>query len=169
MSSIRFEALKAASSRKPVHVEEMEKKSIIVEKSENGIKLYLEGIEKSELLPNEYSLDDLANKIASLLTTLEKPKSNVEIDLKAGIIKKDGKEKRLLAKEIKILSFFYEHQNEIISREKLLSELWTKNQKETTRTLDVHISRLRQKLGNLGDAQQVIQTVRGIGYKFIAP
>lgn len=147
----------------------MEKKSIIVEKSENGIKLYLEGIEKSELLPNEYSLDDLANKIASLLTTFEKPKSNVEIDLKAGIIKKDGKEKRLLAKEIKILSFFYEHQNEIISREKLLSELWTKNQKETTRTLDVHISRLRQKLGNLGDAQQVIQTVRGIGYKFIAP
>jgi len=147
----------------------MEKKSIIVEKSENGIKLYLEGIEKSELLPNEYSLDDLANKIASLLTTLEKPKSNVEIDLKAGIIKKDGKEKRLLAKEIKILSFFYEHQNEIISREKLLSELWTKNQKETTRTLDVHISRLRQKLGNLGDAQQVIQTVRVIGYKFIAP
>ena len=67
------------------------------------------------------------------------------------------------------MSFFYEHQNEIISREKLLSELWTKNQKETTRTLDVHISRLRQKLGNLGDAQQVIQTVRGIGYKFIAP
>ena len=147
----------------------MEKKSIIVEKSESGIKLYLEGIEKSELLPNDYSLDDLANKIALLLTTFEKPKSNVEIDLKAGIIKKNGEEQRLLAKEIKILSFFYEHQNEIISREKLLSELWTKNQKETTRTLDVHISRLRQKLGNLGDAQQVIQTVRGIGYKFIAP
>jgi DNA-binding response OmpR family regulator len=147
----------------------MEKKSIIVEKSESGIKLYLEGIEKSELLPNDYSLDDLANKIALLLTTFEKPKSNVEIDLKAGIIRKNGEEQRLLAKEIKILSFFYEHQNEIISREKLLSELWTKNQKETTRTLDVHISRLRQKLGNLGDAQQVIQTVRGIGYKFIAP
>lgn len=147
----------------------MEKKSIIVEKSENGIKLYLEGIEKSELLPNDYSLDDLANKIALLLTTFEKPKSNVEIDLKAGIIRKNGEEQRLLAKEIKILSFFYEHQNEIISREKLLSELWSKNQKETTRTLDVHISRLRQKLGNLGDAQQVIQTVRGIGYKFIAP
>ena len=147
----------------------MEKKSIIVEKSESGIKLYLEGIEKSELLPNDYSLDDLANKIALLLTTFEKPKSNVEIDLKAGIIRKNGEEQRLLAKEIKILSFFYEHQNEIISREKLLSELWSKNQKETTRTLDVHISRLRQKLGNLGDAQQVIQTVRGIGYKFIAP
>lgn len=44
-----------------------------------------------------------------------------------------------------------------------------KNNKETTRTLDVHISRLRQKLGEVGDAQQVIQTVRGIGYKFIEP
>ena len=74
-----------------------------------------------------------------------------------------------MAKEIKILKYFYKHSNEIVSREQLLTEVWTKNNKETTRTLDVHISRLRQKLGEIGDAQQVIQTVRGIGYKFIEP
>lgn len=146
----------------------MEKKIINVEMSESGIKLFLEGIAESEFLPQGYSLEDLATKMADLLCG-KQINRNLEIDLKAGVIKLDGKESRLLAKEIKILKFFYKHPNEIISREQLLKEVWTKSQKETTRTLDVHISRLRQKLGELGDAQQVIQTVRGIGYKFIKP
>lgn len=147
----------------------MERKNIIVEFSEQGLTLNLEGMDKSELLPNGYSIDDLAEKISYLMEKAKKEKSKIEIDLKSGVIKKEGKEERLLAKEIKILSFFYSHKNEIVSREQLLSELWANSKKETTRTLDVHISRLRQKLGELGDAQQVIQTVRGIGYKFIEP
>ena len=137
--------------------------------SENGVKLSLVGLDKSEILPKDYSLDDLAEKITKLLNESKNCKRNLEIDLKAGVIKQGGQEIRLLAKEIKILKYFYKHSNEIVSREQLLSEVWTKNNKETTRTLDVHISRLRQKLGEVGDAQQVIQTVRGIGYKFIEP
>lgn len=147
----------------------MEQKSINVDFSENGVKLSLAGLDKSEILPKDYSLDDLAEKITKLLNESKNCKRNLEIDLKAGVIKQGGQEIRLLAKEIKILKYFYKHSNEIISREQLLSEVWTKNNKETTRTLDVHISRLRQKLGEVGDAQQVIQTVRGIGYKFIEP
>lgn len=147
----------------------MEQKSINVDFSENRVKLSLVGLDKSEILPKDYTLDDLAEKITKLLDESRNPKRNLEIDLKAGVIKQGGQEIRLLAKEIKILKYFYKHSNEIISREQLLSEVWTKNNKETTRTLDVHISRLRQKLGEVGDAQQVIQTVRGIGYKFIEP
>lgn len=147
----------------------MEQKSINVDFSESGVKLSLVGLDKSEILPKDYSLDDLAEKITKLLNESKNCKRNLEIDLKAGVIKQGGQEIRLLAKEIKILKYFYKHSNEIISREQLLSEVWTKNNKETTRTLDVHISRLRQKLGEVGDAQQVIQTVRGIGYKFIEP
>ncbi|MBQ4555617.1 MAG: winged helix-turn-helix domain-containing protein [Spirochaetaceae bacterium] len=147
----------------------MEQKSINVDFSENGVKLSLVGLDKSEILPKDYSLDDLAEKITKLLNESKNCKRNLEIDLKAGVIKQGGQEIRLLAKEIKILKYFYKHSNEIVSREQLLSEVWTKNNKETTRTLDVHISRLRQKLGEVGDAQQVIQTVRGIGYKFIEP
>ena len=104
-----------------------------------------------------------------MLKSSSRGKRNLEIDLKAGVIKQYGNEIRLLAKEIRILKYFYQHSNEIVSREQLLNDVWTKNTKETTRTLDVHISRLRQKLGEIGDAQQVIQTVRGIGYKFIEP
>ena len=147
----------------------MEQKSINVDFSENGVKLSLVGLDKSEILPKDYSLDDLAEKITKLLNESKNCKRNLEIDLKAGVIKQGGQEIRLLAKEIKILKYFYKHSNEIVSREQLLSEVWTKNNKETTRTLDVHISRLRQKLGEVGDAQQVIQTVRGIGYNFIEP
>ncbi|MBO5401045.1 MAG: winged helix-turn-helix domain-containing protein [Spirochaetaceae bacterium] len=147
----------------------MEQKSINVDFSESGVKLSLVGLDKSEILPKDYSLDDLAEKITKLLNESKNCKRNLEIDLKAGVIKQGGQEIRLLAKEIKILKYFYKHSNEIVSREQLLSEVWTKNNKETTRTLDVHISRLRQKLGEVGDAQQVIQTVRGIGYKFIEP
>lgn len=147
----------------------MEKKLISIELLENGVSLSLEGLDESEILPNGYSLDDLAQKIAEILDDSNCKKRNVEIDLKSGVIRHNGKEKRLLAKEIKILTYFYEHKNEIVSREQLLSSIWTKNNKENTRTLDVHVSRLRQKLGEVGDAQQVIQTVRGIGYKFIAP
>jgi len=147
----------------------MEQKSINVDFSENGVKLSLVGLDKSEILPKDYSLGDLAEKITKLLNESKNCKRNLEIDLKAGVIKQGGQEIRLLAKEIKILKYFYKHSNEIVSREQLLSEVWTKNNKETTRTLDVHISRLRQKLGEVGDAQQVIQTVRGIGYKFIEP
>ena len=147
----------------------MEQKSINLDFSENRVKLSLVGLDKSEILPKDYTLDDLAEKITKLLEESRNPKRNLEIDLKAGVIKQGGQEIRLLAKEIKILKYFYKHSNEIISREQLLSEVWTKNNKETTRTLDVHISRLRQKLGEVGDAQQVIQTVRGIGYKFIEP
>ena len=147
----------------------MEQKSINVDFSESGVKLSLVGLDKSEILPKDYSLDDLAEKITKLLNESKNCKRNLEIDLKAGVIKQGGQEIRLLAKEIKILKYFYKHSNEIVSREQLLSEVWTKNNKKTTRTLDVHISRLRQKLGEVGDAQQVIQTVRGIGYKFIEP
>lgn len=147
----------------------MEQKSINVDFSESGVKLSLVGLDKSEILPKDYSLDDLAEKITKILNESKNCKRNLEIDLKAGVIKQGGQEIRLLAKEIKILKYFYKHSNEIVSREQLLSEVWTKNNKETTRTLDVHISRLRQKLGEVGDAQQVIQTVRGIGYKFIEP
>lgn len=147
----------------------MEQKSINVDFLESGVKLSLVGLDKSEILPKDYSLDDLAEKITKLLNESKNCKRNLEIDLKAGVIKQGGQEIRLLAKEIKILKYFYKHSNEIVSREQLLSEVWTKNNKETTRTLDVHISRLRQKLGEVGDAQQVIQTVRGIGYKFIEP
>lgn len=70
----------------------MEQKSINVDFSENGVKLSLVGLDKSEILPKDYSLDDLAEKITKLLNESKNCKRNLEIDLKAGVIKQGGQE-----------------------------------------------------------------------------
>ena len=49
------------------------------------------------------------------------------------------------------------------SRDQLLSEVWGYNAEVTTRTVDTHIKRLREKLGSMG---RYVQTIRGVGYKF---
>lgn len=147
----------------------MEKKCIWVERIEGEIHLTLEGVKESEILHFGYTIDDVAERITKLLRLSERPELNVSIDLKAGVIRHDATEVPLLAKEIMILRYFYKHPGEIISRKQLFEEIWHNEFSVNTRTLDVHISRLRQKLGDVEDAQSCIQTVRGIGYKFIAP
>jgi two-component system alkaline phosphatase synthesis response regulator PhoP len=59
------------------------------------------------------------------------------------------------------------NQNKIINREELMMEVWGYNADVNTRTLDMHIVRLRKKIENNADSPQYLQTVRGIGYKFV--
>lgn len=145
--------------------------TIIVRNTENGVELINNDKALTEILDVNFTLDDLAEKITKLLNSslTNSKKSNVKIDLKAGIVTCNGVEKTLLAKEIKLLDFFSKHAGEIISRETLLNSVWNTKSYDETRTLDVHISRLRKKIGDVDDAPQIIQTVRGIGYKYIAP
>ncbi len=101
--------------------------------------------------------------------TTVKENASLIIDLKRGYISNHGTEYPLLAQEIKLLDYLYRHQGEIISRESLLNSVWGYEGDISTRTVDVHIARIRQKLGDIGDVPKYIQTVRGIGYKFFAP
>ena len=126
----------------------------------------------SSFLPANYSIDDLASKIALLIKNVnvaKSTKSKLTIDLVKEIIVADGKIIPLLAKEIKLLRYFSENVGRIISREELLENVWKRERDSTTRTLDVHISRLRQKMGDMSDAPSVIQTIHGKGYKFVPP
>ncbi|MGL4983057.1 MAG: response regulator transcription factor [Treponemataceae bacterium] len=95
--------------------------------------------------------------------------SDVKIDLKRGFVTVKGTEIALLAQEIKLLEFFYSNEGDIVSREQLLQAVWGYEGVVSTRTIDVHVARLRQKLGDVGDVPKYIQTVRGVGYKFISP
>lgn len=70
----------------------------------------------------------------------------------------------LTRKEYDLLALLVEHAGEIIPREALLMRVWGYNSEIRTRTLDVHIRRLRKKLG--GYAEQYIETIFGIGYRF---
>lgn len=71
----------------------------------------------------------------------------------------------LNATEYQLLCYLVEHKGSIITREKLLDEVWGYETQVTTRTVDVHIARLRQKLGE-GQVPKYIKTLRRMGYRF---
>jgi DNA-binding response OmpR family regulator len=73
----------------------------------------------------------------------------------------------LTAKELKLLQLFHAHPDEVLSRDRLLNEVWGYNYYGTTRTLDQVIVQLRKKLGENGEARHLL-TVHGVGYK-LAP
>ncbi|RKD17515.1 DNA-binding response regulator [Pelobium manganitolerans] len=79
---------------------------------------------------------------------------------------KDHKKIELTILENRILLYFLNHRNEVISRDDLMMEVWGYNSDVNTRTLDMHIVRLRKKIENNPDRPMFLQTVRGIGYRF---
>jgi DNA-binding response OmpR family regulator len=76
----------------------------------------------------------------------------------------DSERMVLTRKEYDLLSLLVQHAGEIIPREALLMQVWGYGSEIRTRTLDVHVRRLRKKLG--GYADQYIETIFGIGYRF---
>ena len=87
---------------------------------------------------------------------------NIVIDLKKHQVKVEGEEILLTLKEYELLKRFLKNQDIVLTREQLLEDIWGYDFVGETRTLDVHIRTLRQKLGTSGDW---IQTVRGVGYR----
>jgi two-component system, OmpR family, alkaline phosphatase synthesis response regulator PhoP len=92
----------------------------------------------------------------------------VRIDLRRTEVWRNGKSVALSAREFQLLRYFIEHRGDTLSREKLLSEVWGYDAAPSTRTVDVHVAWLRQKLENDSKQPQLIVTVHGLGYKFAA-
>lgn len=88
------------------------------------------------------------------------------VDFDRGVVLRDGGEASLSAQEYKLLSWLCSHPGELFSRERLLQEVWGYGSPVSTRTVDVHVAWLRQKLGDSGPAPRHIVTVRGLGYRF---
>ena len=74
---------------------------------------------------------------------------------------------QLSTKEYDLLLFFVTHPNETLPRERLLRKVWMTNPKTQTRTVDVHVAWLRQKIGNGDSSDRWIRTVYGKGYEFV--
>jgi DNA-binding response OmpR family regulator len=87
------------------------------------------------------------------------------IDPKTFQVKRGRVVEELTAKEIKLLQFFHAHSGEVLSRDKLLNEVWGCNYYGTTRTLDQVIVQLRKKLGDNGGEPKHLITIHGVGYK----
>ncbi|MGX1792941.1 winged helix-turn-helix transcriptional regulator [Microbacterium sp. NPDC055312] len=89
--------------------------------------------------------------------------SGITIDEQSYSAKLHGKPLDLTYKEFQLLHFLATHPSRVFTREQLLSDVWGYDYFGGTRTVDVHVRRLRAKLG---DAEQVIGTVRNVGYRF---
>lgn len=92
---------------------------------------------------------------------------NVEVDFRRAEVRKKDENVDLSAMEFKLLQYFIEHRGEVLKRDELLDEVWGYDAMPTTRTVDVHIAWLRQKLEDNPRYPNFIQTVHGFGYKFI--
>jgi two-component system alkaline phosphatase synthesis response regulator PhoP len=91
---------------------------------------------------------------------------DVRIRRRARQVFKAGREIALTRKEFDLLVYFVEHRGEIITRDRLLDEVWGYEQFPTTRTVDTHVLRLRQKLERDPERPAWIQTVHRQGYRF---
>lgn len=88
---------------------------------------------------------------------------SISMNLDAHKVKENGAEILLTALEFKLLKHLLKRKGRVQSRDQLLSDVWKLSTEVTTRTVDTHIKRLREKLGKSGD---LIQTIRGVGYRF---
>lgn len=92
----------------------------------------------------------------------------VSVDFKRAEVVKNNDTVELSAMEFKLLQFLIENRGHVHSRDHLLDEVWGYDAMPSTRTVDVHIAWLRQKLENNPKHPIFIQTVHGMGYKFAA-
>jgi DNA-binding response OmpR family regulator len=90
------------------------------------------------------------------------------IDPKTFQLKRGKTVDELTAKELKLLQVFHAHAGEVLSRDKLLNEVWGYNYYGTTRTLDQVIVQLRKKLGDNGSEPKHLLTIHGVGYKLVS-
>ena len=90
----------------------------------------------------------------------------IAIDTRSTEVTRDGHVVPMSAKEFQLLRYFVEHPNITLSREELLREVWGYGNRPSTRTVDVHVAWLRQKLEPDLKNPRSILTVVGFGYKF---
>lgn len=84
-------------------------------------------------------------------------------------VRKNGTELHLTPMEFELLYVLAAHEGEPLSRTSLLKQVWGYDDDGDTRLVNVHVQRLRMKVESNPEKPQIVQTVRGIGYKFVAP
>jgi two-component system alkaline phosphatase synthesis response regulator PhoP len=91
---------------------------------------------------------------------------DVRVDFRRAEVEREGRLIELSAREFQLLRYFIEHRGAALSRDELLNEVWGYHAMPSTRTVDVHVAWLRQKIEPNAKRPQFILTVHGIGYRF---
>jgi DNA-binding response OmpR family regulator len=123
-----------------------------------------------------FSIRELVARVKAVLRrarTLPKEQEHVsfgeiEVNLRNCQVKRAGRPLEFSSKEFELLKYLVCHQGETLSRDRLLEEVWGYDRFPTTRTVDTHIVRLRQKIEPKPEEPRFILTVHGTGYKFVS-
>ncbi len=123
-----------------------------------------------DYMPKPFGMMELVSRVRALLRRAAKPAAedklftagSLAVDVKRHAVTVDGEPVILTYKEFELLCYLLENRGVVLSRDQILTKIWDYNYSGETRTVDVHIRTLRQKLG---DAGALIETVRGVGYR----
>jgi two-component system alkaline phosphatase synthesis response regulator PhoP len=93
---------------------------------------------------------------------------DVEADFDRAEVRKRGRAVNMAAKELQLLRYLVEHRERVVTRQEIMQQVWEYSKEASSRTIDVHVAWLRQKLENQPQSPKHIQTIRGRGYRFTA-
>lgn len=128
-----------------------------------------------DYLVKPFEMAELLARVEALLRRATSPHrtaggfrfGDVTVDFRRAEVTKAGQRVDLSAREFRLLRYFVDHVGATISRDELLNEVWGYNAMPSTRTVDVHVAWLRQKLETNPRHPEHLLTVHGLGYKFV--
>jgi two-component system alkaline phosphatase synthesis response regulator PhoP len=128
-----------------------------------------------DYLSKPFDPSELLARVEALLRRVRQDKripvqsfkfADVEVDFERAEVHKGGREISMASKELQLLRYLVDHRGRVVPREELLQNVWEYSGDGSTRTIDVHVAWLRQKLEDNPQNPKHIHTIRGMGYRF---
>ena len=128
-----------------------------------------------DCVPHNCDINELLARVEALLRRVPRSRraagstlrfGDVEIDFATAEARKGGHELRISVREFRLLEYLAAHRDRVVSRKEILQNVWEYDSTVTSRTVDVHIGWLRQKLEDKPQQPKYIKTIRGLGYRF---
>jgi len=154
---------------------DLRKTVVILTSSKGDVNDKIRGFEigADDYLVKPYDVRELVARTRAIVRRIEEVNSkrirvkDIEIDLDEHKVRKAGKPIDLTYIQFKLLYLLASRRDSVFSRKEILEKVWGKKVYVTSRTVDVHIKRLREKLGELKYPSQYIETIHGTGYRFL--